>query len=61
METLQPNAYNQIWDFPNISLFPMVLSLKLIGNSWGNSYPKFAVLDTLSVLLVVNRVSTKTL
>ena len=35
----------QIWDFPNIFLFPKILSLKLFGNSWGNSYTKFAILD----------------
>ena len=35
----------QIWDFPNISLFPKILSLKSFGNSWGNSYTKFAILD----------------
>ena len=35
----------QIWDFPNISLFPKMLSLKLSGNSWGNSYTKFTILD----------------
>ena len=28
--------------FSNISLFPKILSLKLFGNSWGNSYTKFA-------------------
>ena len=31
----------QIWDAPNISLFPKTLSLKLFGNS----YTKFAILD----------------
>ena len=36
----------RIWDFPNISLFPMILSLKSFGNSWGNSYTNFAILDT---------------
>ena len=35
----------QIWDFLDISLFPKILSLKLFGNSWGNSYTKFAILD----------------
>ena len=36
----------QIWDFPNISLFPKILlSLKSCGNPWGNSYTKFAILD----------------
>ena len=35
----------QIWDFPNISLFPKILILKWFGNSWGNSYTKFAILD----------------
>ena len=36
---------NQIWDFPNISLFPKIVSLKSFGNPWGNSYTKFAILD----------------
>ena len=27
-----------IWHFRDISLFPKILSLKLFGNSWGNSY-----------------------
>ena len=31
----------QIWDFPNISLFPRILRLKLFGNS----YTKFALVD----------------
>ena len=31
----------QVWDFPNISLFPRILSLKLFGNS----YTKFALVD----------------
>ena len=35
----------QIWDFPNIFLFPKILSLKSFGNSWGSSYTKFAILD----------------
>ena len=35
----------QIWDFPNISLFPKILSLKSFGNLWGNSYTMFAILD----------------
>ena len=35
----------QIWDFPNISLFPKILSVKSFGNSWDNSYTKFAILD----------------
>ena len=30
----------QIWDFPNISLFPKILSLKSLSNSWDNSYAK---------------------
>ena len=34
----------QIWDFPNICLFPNILSLKSFGNSFGNSYSKFAIL-----------------
>ena len=28
----------QIWDFPDISLFPKILSLKSFVNLWGNSY-----------------------
>ena len=40
------HVFSQIWvDFPNISLFPKILSLKSIGNSWGNLYSKFAMLD----------------
>ena len=35
----------QIWDAPNISLFPKILSLKSFGNSWGNLYTKFSILD----------------
>ena len=35
----------QIWDFPNISWFPKILSLTSIHNSWGNSYTKFDILD----------------
>ena len=35
----------QIWDFPNISLFSKILSLKSFGNSWGSSYTKFSILD----------------
>ena len=27
----------QIWDVPNISLFPKIVTLKSFGNSWGNS------------------------
>ena len=38
-------VFTQIWDFRNISLFPRILSLKLFGNSWGNSCTKFAILD----------------
>ena len=33
----------QIWDFPNISWFPKILSLKSFGNWWGNSCTKFAI------------------
>ena len=51
----------EIWDLRDISLFPKILSLKSFGNSWGNSCTKFAILDTTFVLLVVNRISTKTL
>ena len=32
-------------DFPNISLFPRFLSLMSFGNSWGNSYIKFLILN----------------
>ena len=35
----------QISYFHNISLFPKIPSLKSFGNSWGNSYTKFAILD----------------
>ena len=35
----------QIMYFPNISLFPKILSFKSLGNLWGNSYTKFAILD----------------
>ena len=35
----------QIWDLPNISLFPKILSLKLSGDSWGSWYAEFAMLD----------------
>ena len=38
----------QTWDFPNISLFPKILSLKSFGNSWGNSCTKFAILQSFS-------------
>ena len=27
----------QFWDFPNISWFPKILSLRLLGNLWSNS------------------------
>ena len=37
----------QILDFPNISLFPEILSLKFFGNSWGNSDTKFGFLDIM--------------
>ena len=33
-------------DFPNISYFPKILSLKLLGNLWGKLYTIFFVLDT---------------
>ena len=39
------NVSTQIWDFPNVSLSPKILNLKLFGNSWENSYTKFAKLD----------------
>ena len=32
-------------DFPNISKFRKILSLKSFDNSWGSSYTKFATLD----------------
>ena len=28
----------KFWDFPDISEFPKILSLKSFGNSWGKSY-----------------------
>ena len=37
----------QILDFPNISLFRKILSLKFFGNSWGNSDTKFGLLDIM--------------
>ena len=40
-------ASTQKWDFPDISLFPKIQSLKSFGNSWDNSYTKFTVLDTM--------------
>ena len=36
----------QIWDFPNISLFPKILSLKSIANFWVKFYTKFSVNKT---------------
>ena len=33
-----------ILDFPNICLFPKILSLKFFGNPWGNSDTKFGLL-----------------
>ena len=33
----------QFWDFTNISLFPR--NLKSFGNSWGNLYIRFLILD----------------
>ena len=38
-------APTEIWDFPNIPLFPDILSLQLFGSSWGNLYTQFAILD----------------
>ena len=37
----------QILHFPDVSLFPRILSLKSFGNYWGNSYTTFAVLDIM--------------
>ena len=37
----------QLWDFTDISLFPKILTLKSFGNSWGNSYTKFAILANM--------------
>ena len=34
----------QLWDFPNLSSFPKILSLKSLNNSWGNSYIKYNML-----------------
>ena len=34
-----------IWDFSNSPAFPKILSLKSFGNSWGNSYTNFIILD----------------
>ena len=36
----------QIWDISGGSQFPKILSTKLLGNSWGNTYAKFVILDT---------------
>ena len=41
----RPNVYTQVWDVPNISLFPKILNVKSFGNSWDNSCTKFATLD----------------
>ena len=39
-------VFTQIWNFSNISEFPNIPKiLKSFGNSWGNSYTKFAILD----------------
>ena len=39
-------GYNSMkfWDFPNLSKFPKILSLKSFGNSWGNLYEPFLLL-----------------
>ena len=36
----------QFWDLTSISLSPKILSLKLLGKSWDNSYLRFLILDT---------------
>ena len=38
----------QTWDIPNISKFPKILSLRLYGNLWVNSYAKVFILDIKS-------------
>ena len=48
---------HQIWEFPTVSLFPKILSLK----SFGNSYSKFVTLISRLVLLMLIRTCTKTL
>ena len=35
----------QFWDFLNSSLFPNILSLRSLGNLWGNLYNKVFILD----------------
>lgn len=55
------NDSTTIWDFSNTSQFPMILSLKALGNSWGNLCTKFFMVNTIFVIFVVNRTCTKTL
>ena len=40
-------GFTEIWDVLNIFLFSKILSLKLFGNSWGNSYTKSEILDIM--------------
>ena len=35
-------AFSQIWDFPNVCLYPKILSVRSFGNSFGNSHTKFS-------------------
>ena len=44
-ETVWAHVSTKIGSFPNSSVFPMILSLRLFGNSWGNSYTKFDIPD----------------
>ena len=46
----------QIWDFPNIFLFPKILSLTLFGNSWGSSYTEFAILDIVKLQNIMTKI-----
>ena len=41
----------QIWSFSKISLFPEILRLRLLGNSWGNLYTRFVIQDQVLLYL----------
>ena len=49
----------KIWLFFNISYFPNIQTLTSFGNSWGDVYTKFFILNIKFNLLVVNRTCTK--
>ena len=55
------SASNQIWDFSDISYFFNILSLKLLGNSYGNLYKSFIILEIKPAVLIINQTYTKTL